>query len=54
LSKINRNLYKPTVSEDVKNLVRQNFTRETEFYQFCRQRLHRQYNALQGLGLISN
>ncbi|XP_059470864.1 heparan sulfate 2-O-sulfotransferase pipe [Neocloeon triangulifer] len=54
LSKINKNLYKPTVSEEIKNLVRQNFTRETEFYQFCRQRLHKQYVALHGLGLISN
>jgi dermatan/chondrotin sulfate uronyl 2-O-sulfotransferase UST len=51
MSKINRNLYKPTVSEDIKNLVRQNFTRETEFYQFCRQRLHRQYLAAQSLQL---
>ncbi|XP_065350447.1 heparan sulfate 2-O-sulfotransferase pipe [Cloeon dipterum] len=54
LSKINKNLYKPTVSEEIKNLVRKNFTRETEFYQFCRQRLHKQYVALHGLGLISN
>lgn len=27
-------------------MVRQNFTREIEFYQFCRQRLHKQYLAL--------
>ena len=27
-------------------MLRQNFTREIEFYQFCRQRLHRQFLAL--------
>jgi len=45
-SKINRNIYKPPVSEDTKNLVRQNFTREIEFFEFCKQRLHKQYLAL--------
>lgn len=37
---------KPHISEEIKNMVRQNFTREIEFYQFCRQRLHKQYLAL--------
>ncbi|KAF4531805.1 hypothetical protein B566_EDAN014036 [Ephemera danica] len=46
VNSINRNLYKPPVSEAVKDIVRANFTRETEFYQFCKQRLHRQYRAL--------
>ncbi|KDR19341.1 heparan sulfate 2-O-sulfotransferase pipe isoform X2 [Zootermopsis nevadensis] len=45
-TRINRNLFKPPVSEEVKDIVRQNFTREVEFYQFCRQRLHRQLLAL--------
>ncbi|GLG99530.1 Heparin sulfate O-sulfotransferase [Gryllus bimaculatus] len=31
---------------EVKDLVRRNFTREVEFYQFCRQRLHKQLLAL--------
>ncbi|XP_018052723.1 PREDICTED: heparan sulfate 2-O-sulfotransferase pipe [Atta colombica] len=44
--RINRNFFKPPVSEEVKNLVRSNFTREVEFYQFCKQRLYRQYRAL--------
>ncbi|XP_049809146.1 heparan sulfate 2-O-sulfotransferase pipe [Schistocerca nitens] len=44
--RINRNMFKPPVREEVKDLVRANFTRETEFYQFCRQRLHRQLLAL--------
>lgn len=37
---------KPHISEDIKNMLRKNFTREIEFYQFCRQRLHKQYIAL--------
>lgn len=45
-TRINRNLFKPPVSEAVKDIVRANFTREVEFYNFCRQRLHRQLLAL--------
>ncbi len=45
-SKINRNIYKPPVDEDVKDIVRKNFTRELEFFDFCKQRLHKQYLAL--------
>lgn len=45
-SKVNKNIYKPKVAEKVKDYVRKNFTREMEFYNFCRQRLHRQYAAL--------
>lgn len=44
--KINRNSFKPPVSEEVKDMVRRNFTREIDFYMFCRQRLHRQLLAL--------
>lgn len=44
-NKINKNNFKPPVSEEVKNLVRQNFSREIEFYKFCKQRLHRQFLA---------
>ncbi|XP_035724495.1 heparan sulfate 2-O-sulfotransferase pipe-like isoform X1 [Vespa mandarinia] len=43
---INRNFFKPPVSEEVKDIVRRNFTREVEFYQFCKQRLYRQLRAL--------
>ncbi|XP_061388103.1 heparan sulfate 2-O-sulfotransferase pipe-like [Musca vetustissima] len=42
----NSNPMKPHISEEIKNMVRRNFTREIEFYQFCRQRLHKQYFAL--------
>ncbi|XP_050741998.1 heparan sulfate 2-O-sulfotransferase pipe isoform X1 [Drosophila biarmipes] len=45
LTKINKNNFKPPVSEHVKDIVRRNFTNEIEFYQFCRQRLHKQYLA---------
>ncbi|XKL63982.1 hypothetical protein PGB90_006346 [Kerria lacca] len=44
--KINKNIYKPPVSEEIKEIVRKNFTREIEFYQFCRQKLHKQFLAL--------
>jgi len=37
---------KPHISQDILDMVRRNFTREIEFYQFCRQRLHKQYLAL--------
>ena len=45
-SKINRNIYKPTTAEATKDIVRKNFTRELEFFDFCKQRLHKQYLAL--------
>jgi len=45
-SKINRNIYKPPVAEATKEIVRKNFTRELEFFDFCKQRLHKQYLAL--------
>lgn len=45
-NRINRNEFKPPVSEAVKQIVRANFTREIEFYEFCKQRLHMQLKAL--------
>ncbi|XP_066956265.1 heparan sulfate 2-O-sulfotransferase pipe isoform X1 [Macrobrachium rosenbergii] len=45
-SKVNRNIYKPPVSEKIKDIVRKNFTREIEFYEFCKRRLYMQYAAL--------
>lgn len=45
-NRINKNSFKPTVSERVKDIVRANFTREIEFYEFCRQRLHKQFLAV--------
>ena len=43
---INKNIYKPPVSDEVKNIIRGNFSREIEFYEFCKQRLHLQHLAL--------
>ncbi|XP_061715038.1 heparan sulfate 2-O-sulfotransferase pipe isoform X3 [Cydia pomonella] len=50
-NRINRNAFKPPVSEAVKNMVRANFTREIEFYEFCKQRLHLQLKALREPGV---
>ncbi|XP_017041506.1 heparan sulfate 2-O-sulfotransferase pipe isoform X6 [Drosophila ficusphila] len=43
----NRNNRKPHIDPDVREMVRQNFTNEYEFYYFCKQRLYKQYLALQ-------
>ncbi|KAL7734363.1 hypothetical protein ACLKA6_010698 [Drosophila palustris] len=44
--KSNDNPMKPHIRQEIVDMVRRNFTREIEFYQFCRQRLHKQYLAL--------
>lgn len=44
--KANDNPMKPRIRSEIIDMVRRNFTREIEFYQFCRQRLHKQYLAL--------
>lgn len=43
----NKNRVKPKVSTKIKNIVRANFTTEIEFYQYCKQRLWRQYLTIQ-------
>lgn len=42
---------KPPVSDHVKDIVRRNFSREMEFYDFCRHRLHKQFHALKYLNI---
>ena len=42
----NRNAFKVPVSDEVLQLLRANFTREIEFYEFCKQRLDRQVKEL--------
>ncbi|XP_036336970.1 heparan sulfate 2-O-sulfotransferase pipe-like, partial [Rhagoletis pomonella] len=42
----NSNPGKPHIGEDIKEMLRKNFTQEIEFYRFCRQRLHKQYLAI--------
>ncbi|XP_032520680.1 heparan sulfate 2-O-sulfotransferase pipe isoform X1 [Danaus plexippus] len=51
-NRINRNHFKLPVSEAVKQIVRANFTREIEFYEFCKQRLHLQLKALRDPSII--
>lgn len=48
--KINKNNFKPPVTEEVKQLLRQNFSREIDFYKFCKQRLQTQFLATNRLG----
>lgn len=43
---INSNNAKPPVSEQVKDIVRKNFTHEIEFYEFCKKRLYTQFFAI--------
>ena len=45
-NKINQNIHKPKVSNEIKKLVKANMTLEFEFYNFCRQRLFRQSIAI--------
>lgn len=39
----NKNKLKPKVSKEIKDIIRANLTTEIEFYQYCKQRLRRQY-----------
>ena len=41
-----KNAYKLPVSEKVMNIVRANFTNEIEFYEFCKQRLLKQFSDI--------
>ena len=43
-----QNFHKGFVSEEIKNIVRQNFSREIEFYEFCKQRLQTQLDDIRG------
>ena len=45
-AKINRNPVKPQVREDIKKMVAQNMSLEFKFYEFCKQRLYKQYLSL--------
>ncbi|XP_017957433.1 heparan sulfate 2-O-sulfotransferase pipe-like isoform X3 [Drosophila navojoa] len=42
----NKNKRKPYIEPEVKEMIRRNFTHEYEFYHFCKQRLYKQYLAL--------
>lgn len=42
---INKNNFKPPMNDETKQLLRKNFTREIEFYEFCKKRLQTQFLA---------
>ncbi|XP_017137593.1 heparan sulfate 2-O-sulfotransferase pipe-like isoform X4 [Drosophila miranda] len=46
LGNVNRNNFRPTLSEKTRALLSRNLTREIELYQFIRHRLYKQYIAL--------
>ena len=43
---VNKNMYKPKVPHFVRELIAKNITREIEFYNFCKQRLNKQYLSI--------
>jgi hypothetical protein len=45
LMKIKKNEVKQQVSEEIKNIVRKNFSYEIEFYEFVKKRLYQQFLA---------
>ena len=42
----NKNNIKQKVSQSIKDQIAANFTVEIEFYEFCKQRFHKQYLAM--------
>ena len=44
---INKNNFKYYVPEYIKNVIAKNFTKELEFYDFCKQRFQKQLLAIQ-------
>ena len=46
---MNENLYKPKKPENfdqIRNILVANFTKEIEFYEYCKARLHKQYLSI--------
>ena len=43
---VNKNIYKPKVSREVRDYLAAKLSKEIEFYNLCRERLRRQYEAL--------
>ena len=46
-TKINKNDFRKETPNYIKNMIAENFTLELEFYEFCKQRFHRQLLAVQ-------
>ena len=44
---VNKNIYKPKTPTEFKQKLSEKLSKEIEFYHFCRQRLRKQYLALQ-------
>ncbi|XP_037718596.1 heparan sulfate 2-O-sulfotransferase pipe-like isoform X3 [Drosophila subpulchrella] len=47
LRDVNRNMFRPSISDKARTILSQNLTREIELYQFIKHRLYKQYIALQ-------
>ncbi len=45
----NKNIYQPSTADWAKRRMRANFSREIEFFEFCKHRLHRQHLAATAL-----
>ena len=45
-SRVLENHLKPAISEEIKLLLKSNFTFEIQFYEFCKERLERQLTSL--------
>jgi hypothetical protein len=43
---VNKNIFKPKTPSDIRQSLMANFSMEIEFYEYCKQRLNRQYLAL--------
>lgn len=54
MENVNRNAFRPAISEQVRALLARNLTQEIEFYQFVRQRLNKQFIAVQLEKSLSN
>ena len=46
MPRVNRNKQKPPVTEELKKILKSNFSSELEFYDYCKQRLYKQYLAI--------
>lgn len=45
-SRVNKNNVTRPISEETRMILSKNLTHEIEFYEFCKQRLYLQYNAI--------
>jgi len=43
---VNKNQLKPKVEDEIRLIIAKNISREIEFYNFCKQRLFKQYKSI--------